>query len=74
VRNYLHSGGRIELSAAGNGTTFFRISDLPPSIPVIIYLNNNEIARKISNAFGSASFKAEMTSSYTSMLVQYTDS
>jgi len=74
VRNYVHSGAKVEFSAAGNGDTFFRISDLSPSVPVIIYFNKNETARTESDSFGSISFNAEMTSSYTSLLVQQTNS
>jgi hypothetical protein len=69
VRNYVSGGDRVAFRAAGGGETSFRVCGFVPSAPVSIRIGEGDARWARSNESGEVSFRAEMSSVYTRVIL-----
>jgi hypothetical protein len=70
VRNYVSDGGRVAFRAAGAGETSFRFCGFVPSAPVSIRIGEGDPRWARSSESGELSFRAEMSSVYTRVILK----
>jgi hypothetical protein len=70
VRNYVSGGDRVAFRAAGGRETSFRVCGFVPSAPVSIRIGEGDAHWARSNESGELSFRAEMSSVYTRVVLK----
>jgi hypothetical protein len=70
VRNFVSGGDRVAFRAAGRGETSFRACGFVPSAPVSIRIGEGDARWARSNESGEVSFRAEMSSVYTRVVLK----
>jgi hypothetical protein len=70
VRSYVSGADRVAFQAAGGGETCFRLSGFLPHSPVSIQIGEGEARGVSSDEEGGLSFRAELSSVYTRVVLR----
>jgi hypothetical protein len=70
VRNYVSGVDGVAFRAAGGGGTSFQVRGFLPSAPVSIRIGDDDARGVRSDEGGGISFRAEMTSAYTRVVLK----